>query len=133
MGHAFVDAVGVPEAFDQLVWAQALADVRGETSQDAWENRAWLWLNGRAEKIDGKPVIDEKARTTSSSLPSPTAVAIYQLSFRLTSTTRNFVNASIRCSRHRLWLSAFVWWRSYFLLIPLTSFPSDTVAALELI
>ncbi len=39
IGHAFVDVIGVPEAFDQLVWSQALADVRGETSQDAWESR----------------------------------------------------------------------------------------------
>ena len=28
VGHAFVDAAGVPESFNQLVWAQAVADVR---------------------------------------------------------------------------------------------------------
>jgi hypothetical protein len=38
-GHHFVDAVGVPESFAELVWSQALAQVRGETSQDAWESR----------------------------------------------------------------------------------------------
>jgi hypothetical protein len=38
-GHHFVDAAGVPESFGSLVWAQALAQVRGETSQDAWESR----------------------------------------------------------------------------------------------
>jgi len=38
-GHQFVDAVGVPESFGSLVWAQAVAQVRGETSQDAWESR----------------------------------------------------------------------------------------------
>ena len=39
VGHHFVDAVGVPASFSDLVWSQAKADVRGETSQDAWENR----------------------------------------------------------------------------------------------
>src|SRR5277367_894450 len=40
IAHAFVDVIGVPDAFDQLVWGQALADVRGETSQDSSESRA---------------------------------------------------------------------------------------------
>ena len=63
VGHAFVDVIGVPEAFDQLVWSQAVADVRGETSRDAWESRNLsLATSGKADKIDGKPVIDEKAR-----------------------------------------------------------------------
>jgi hypothetical protein len=79
VGHAFVDAVGVPQAFDQLVWGQALADVRGETSQDAWESRG-LALGGKAEKIDGKPVIDEKAKTAFLESAFSDAVAIYQLS-----------------------------------------------------
>src|ERR1700743_1370926 len=39
VGHHFVDAAGVPQSFCDLVWSQALADVRGETSQDAYENR----------------------------------------------------------------------------------------------
>ena len=38
-GHHFVDAAGVPESFMTLVWSQAEAGVRGETSQDAWEHR----------------------------------------------------------------------------------------------
>jgi hypothetical protein len=79
VGHAFVDAVGVPQAFDQLVWGQALADVRGETSQDAWESRG-LALGGKTEKIDGKPVIDEKAKTAFLESAFSDAVAIYQLS-----------------------------------------------------
>jgi hypothetical protein len=81
VGHAFVDAIGVPEAFEQLVWRQALADVRGETSQDAWEGRsAALSPAGRSEKIDGKPVIDEKAKTTYLEAAFSDAIAIYQLS-----------------------------------------------------
>jgi hypothetical protein len=79
VGHAFVDVIGVPEAFDQLVWSQALADVRGETSQDAWESRS-LALVGKTEKIDGKPAIDEKARNSFLESAFSDAVAIYQLS-----------------------------------------------------
>jgi hypothetical protein len=79
VGHAFVDAVGVPQAFDQLVWGQALADVRGETSQDAWESRG-LALGAKTEKIDGKPVTDEKAKTAFLEAAFSDAIAIYQLS-----------------------------------------------------
>jgi hypothetical protein len=81
VGHAFVDAIGVPEAFEQVVWAQALADVRGETSQDAWESRNLaLTTNGKAERVDGKPIIDEKAKTSFLESAFSDAVAIYQLS-----------------------------------------------------
>ncbi len=81
VGHAFVDVIGVPEAFDQLVWSQALADVRGETSLDAWESRNLaLGNNDKAEKIDGKPRIDEKAKSSFLESAFSDAVAIYQLS-----------------------------------------------------
>jgi hypothetical protein len=40
IGHQLVDAASVPRRFQDLVWAQARADVRGETSQDAYEARA---------------------------------------------------------------------------------------------
>ena len=39
VAHAFVDQAGVPEPFADLVWQQALGNVRGETSIDAWEAR----------------------------------------------------------------------------------------------
>jgi hypothetical protein len=39
VAHAFVDQAGVPQAFQDAVWAQAVANVRGETSFDAWEAR----------------------------------------------------------------------------------------------
>jgi hypothetical protein len=81
VGHAFVDTVGVPEAFDKLVWSQALADVRGETSQDAWESRTLaLASNGRSERVDGKPIVDEKAKTSFLESAFSDALAIYQLS-----------------------------------------------------
>ena len=39
VAHAFVDQVGVPQSFADLAWQQAVANVRGETSLDAWESR----------------------------------------------------------------------------------------------
>jgi hypothetical protein len=39
VAHAFVDQAGVPSTFADLVWQQALANTRGETSLDAWESR----------------------------------------------------------------------------------------------
>jgi hypothetical protein len=39
VAHAFVDQAGVPAAFSDLVWKQALDNLRGETSVDAWESR----------------------------------------------------------------------------------------------
>ena len=39
VAHAFVDEAGVPERFAELVWQQALNNVRGEASLDAWEAR----------------------------------------------------------------------------------------------
>jgi uncharacterized FlgJ-related protein len=73
--------IGVPEAFDQLVWGQALADIRGETSQDAWESRNLaLGMSTQTEKVNGKPVVDEKARNNFLEAAFSDAVAIYQLS-----------------------------------------------------
>jgi hypothetical protein len=83
VSHAFVDAAGVPEEFNELAWAQAVADVRGETSQDAWESRG-VALGGGAgkagNKVGSKPVIDEKARSSYLESAFSDAVAIYQLS-----------------------------------------------------
>src|ERR1700760_183406 len=39
VAHAFVDRAGVSEAFANLAWQQAVENVRGETSLDAWESR----------------------------------------------------------------------------------------------
>ncbi len=77
VGHAFVDSAGVPASFSDLVWSQATADVRGETSQDAWESRN-LALTPAGP--DGKPRIDEKARNEYIEAAFSDAVAIYQLS-----------------------------------------------------
>jgi uncharacterized DUF497 family protein len=40
LARHFVEAAGVPAGFMDLVWQQATAGVRGETSHDAWEDRA---------------------------------------------------------------------------------------------
>jgi hypothetical protein len=39
VAHAFVEQAGIPQSFSDLVWQQALANTRGETSLDAWESR----------------------------------------------------------------------------------------------
>ncbi|MHB1958455.1 MAG: hypothetical protein ACYCO5_05430 [Acidobacteriaceae bacterium] len=100
-GHHFVDAAGVPESFMRTVWSQAEANVRGETSQDAWEQRAkalgsnaaqiavpqtkrrrpkfWIGKATQEPAIENRAV-DEKARTQYLEAAFSDAVAIYLLS-----------------------------------------------------
>jgi hypothetical protein len=83
VGHAFVDSAGVPGPFAELVWNQALADVRGETSQDAWETRALALSGGEpasAAPHAGKPRIDERSRNEFLEASFADAIAIYLLS-----------------------------------------------------
>ena len=75
VGHAFVDEAGVPESFSELAWNQAVADVRGETSLDAWESRAQAVGGGQTA---GRT--DEKARTEYIEAAFSDAIAIYLLS-----------------------------------------------------
>ncbi|HTV14614.1 MAG TPA: hypothetical protein VME68_07860 [Acidobacteriaceae bacterium] len=77
VGHHFVDAIGVPQTFADLVWSQATADVRGETSQDAWENRR------RALDRSRGSAIDEKARSAYFEAAFADALAIYMLALTL--------------------------------------------------
>jgi hypothetical protein len=70
--HAFVDEAGVSDEFGALAWAQAVADVRGETSMDAWESRA------EARGADGK--VSERAKTEYIEAAFSDAIAIYLLS-----------------------------------------------------
>jgi hypothetical protein len=46
VGHALVERAGVSSEFCELVWSQAEAGVRGETSLDAWEARKLATANG---------------------------------------------------------------------------------------
>ena len=75
VGHAFAEHAGIPDAFSTLVWSQAVSEVRGETSQDAYETRAAALL---PQADGGKP--DEKARFDFFESAFADAVAIYQLS-----------------------------------------------------
>ncbi len=75
VGHAFSEHAGIPEAFISLVWGQALAEVRGETSQDAFETRT----AALAPRTEGGKV-DEKARLDFLESSFADALAIYQLS-----------------------------------------------------
>lgn len=103
VAHAFVDQAGVPKSFGDLVWQQALDNVRGETSIDAWDSRH-LAL-GRNPSIDpepsaatpsrrnrafssapattASPTIDEKERGLFLESTFSDAVAIYLLSLAL--------------------------------------------------
>jgi len=80
VGHAFVDTAGVPKGFADLVWTQVLADVRGETSQDAWESRAQALPEA---KSGDRTKVDEKARNTYLEAAFSDAVAIYLLSLAI--------------------------------------------------
>jgi len=75
VAHNFVEAAGVPESFSTLVWAQAEAQVRGETSQDAWETR-----RRALDSLAGQKHIDERARNTFFESSFSDALAVYMLS-----------------------------------------------------
>jgi hypothetical protein len=99
IGHHFVDAAGVPASFGELVERQALAQVRGETSHDAWESRARAFGEPQVEAPErtrrtrgsdqrGDPAeaprsIDEKAKTAYIHASFADALAIYLLSLTL--------------------------------------------------
>jgi hypothetical protein len=111
VGHHFVEAAGVPQSFCDLAWSQAVADVRGETSQDSYENRRRALDRGRHEspgarmaertfsrldsrtdsRVDqataGRAVeksrIDEKAKSSFFESAFSDALAIYMLSLTL--------------------------------------------------
>lgn len=100
IGHHFVDAAGVPASFGELVDRQAMAQVRGETSHDAWESRAQTYGEPRTELVERGRAgrgdrmtayeasaspgrIDEKAKTTYIHAAFADALAIYMLSLTL--------------------------------------------------
>src|ERR1700761_164333 len=102
VGHHFVEAAGVPQSFCDLAWSQAVADVRGETSQDSYESRRRALDRGRSDsagarmaersfsRIDQptgrgaeKGRTDEKAKTSFFESAFSDALAIYMLSLTL--------------------------------------------------
>ncbi len=74
VAHSFVDVAGVHAEFGELVWAQARAAVKGETSHDAWSTRAKATANGG---------VDEKAKTEFLEAAFVDALAIYMLSLSM--------------------------------------------------
>ena len=83
VAHNFVEAAGVPESFSALAWSQAEAQVRGETSQDAWETRrraqdsralASPSPEGRSPKT-----IDERSRSSYYESAFSDSLAVYML------------------------------------------------------
>jgi hypothetical protein len=75
IAHNFVESAGVPDSFASLAWSQAEAQVRGESSQDAWETRR------RAQDSRTSPKgMDERARNSFIESSFSDALAIYQLS-----------------------------------------------------
>ena len=101
VGHHFVEAAGVPQSFCDLAWSQALAEVRGETSQDSYESRRRALDRGRSDsggarmaersfsRIDQttrgieKGRTDEKAKSSFFEAAFSDALAIYMLSLTL--------------------------------------------------
>jgi hypothetical protein len=85
VAHNFVEAAGVPESFSTLAWQQAEAQVRGETSQDAWETRRRAQdvrtLDVRnPESRAGQKSIDERSRSAYFESAFSDSLAIYMLS-----------------------------------------------------
>jgi hypothetical protein len=102
VAHHFVEAAGVPQSFCDLVWSQALAEVRGETSQDSYESRRRALDRGRNEGPGARMMertfarvepavnrgtekgrIDEKAKSAFLESAFSDALAIYMLSLTL--------------------------------------------------
>jgi hypothetical protein len=80
VAHNFVEAAGVPESFSTLAWSQAEAQVRGETSQDAWETRRRAQDSLHADGRAGQRVIDERSRNSYLESAFSDALAVYMLS-----------------------------------------------------
>src|SRR5215813_15148956 len=71
VGHAFVEKAGVSEEFATIVWKQAEANVRGESSMDAFELR---------KLATGNSGDREKARNEYLNATFADAIAVYLLS-----------------------------------------------------
>jgi hypothetical protein len=67
VAHAFVDKAGVPEAFSDLVWKQALDNTRGETSLDAWESRNLAFGRPADAQADAVAISSRRPRTVAPS------------------------------------------------------------------
>lgn len=77
VAHNFVDSVGVPASFGELVRSQAQAGVRGETSRDAWDARRKVHPVDAEAGGDG---VSERALKEYAEATFTDALAIYMLS-----------------------------------------------------
>jgi hypothetical protein len=77
--HQFIEAVGVAPSFAELAWSQAEADVRGETSQDAWESRR----RALDAKRQDNGTVDERAKTAFLEAAFADSLAIYMLALAI--------------------------------------------------
>ena len=75
VAHTFVEKAGISPEFAELVWSQAAADVRGETSLEAFDSR-------RQALGDGARA-DEKAKSDYLNTAFADAIAIFLLSLCL--------------------------------------------------
>jgi len=75
VAHTFVEKAGISPEFAELVWSQAVADVRGETSLEAFESRRQVVSDG------GRA--DERAKSEYLNAAFSDAIAIYLLSLCL--------------------------------------------------
>ncbi|MGD0096000.1 MAG: hypothetical protein ABSB60_05860 [Terracidiphilus sp.] len=80
VAHNFVEAAGVPDSFSSLIWQQAESQVRGETSQDAWETRRRAQDSKSLDGRSAQKTIDERARNAYYDSAFSDALAIYMLS-----------------------------------------------------
>lgn len=80
VGHAFVDQAGVAPDFGDLVWKQAMAGVRGETSIDAYESRNQALGTDRESVRRTGHAADEKAKSEYLAAAFSDAIAVYLLS-----------------------------------------------------
>jgi len=83
VAHAFADRVGISPDFSELVWRQALANVPGETSMDAYEARRQALSARAGSGSSPEQKIDERAKTEFLSAAFSDALAIYMLSLAL--------------------------------------------------
>lgn len=74
VGHAFADAAGVPPQFADLVWSQAKADIRGETSQDTWEARSRATATNPSSEASINPATEHgTSQRQSANIETPSA------------------------------------------------------------
>lgn len=74
VAHAFVERAGISPEFADLAWSQVVANVRGETSADAYEFR---------KQAHGSGQIDERAKSEYLATAFSDSIAIYLLSLCL--------------------------------------------------